>query len=255
MKRSFVLSSLTISLFFLQSCKKDILLDMNNVEMPNYEELVTTVNTKDTLKVLIIGNSITSHGVAKEIGWNHKSGMAATNYNKDFVHLLFEDFKKKNTDKNIILRYANYSNLERSPEKVNLKDSKIQNLYKFNPEYIVYQLGDNSTKANADEFEKVSVKFLEGFKSSKKYVVSPYFMNVNNYKVTKNISTSSKSNFVDISYISNNKKYSANQYPGSIKKVWKAEGIAAHPGDLGMLLISQQIFKKINPENQQLSLQ
>lgn len=249
---------LLLSIILIQSCtsdKKDILLDMNNVEMPNYEELTVQTKSKDTLKVLVIGNSITSHGIAKEIGWTHKSGMAATSPDKDFVHLLFDDFTKNNPDRPLVFRYANYSAFERSPKNINFNDSKILNLYKFNPEYVIYQLGDNTTKANADEFRIASVKFLNGFKVSKKYIVSPYFMNIENYKVMKDIAVSSGSNFIDISYISTDKKYTANQDPNSIKTGWKVEGIGAHPGNLGMFEISQQIFRKISQENQKLSLQ
>lgn len=250
---SCLIASITLIFFSCKSDKKDILLAMNNVKMPNYEELKSDIKSNDTLKILIIGNSITSHGIASEIGWNYKSGMAASNSNKDFVHLLFYNFSKKYPEKSIILRYANYSEFERQPSKINFEDEKIQELYQFMPNYLIYQLGDNTVKSTEDKFSRASVRFIDGFSKSKKFIVSPFFMNFNNYKCSKSISIDSKSTFIDISYISKDKKYSAIQDSSSFKREWKVEGIGAHPGNLGMYKISDEIFKTIIKEDHKLA--
>lgn len=50
---------------------------MNKVYVPNYKNICNNKKGK-TFKILIIGNSISYHGIAKEIGWNYISGMAAS---------------------------------------------------------------------------------------------------------------------------------------------------------------------------------
>ncbi|MDF2181955.1 SGNH/GDSL hydrolase family protein [Neptuniibacter sp. CAU 1671] len=60
------------------------------VELSQAEESLTPLSTvnPDAFRVLFIGNSITRHGVKENIGWHHVSGMAASEENKDYVHIL-----------------------------------------------------------------------------------------------------------------------------------------------------------------------
>ena len=39
------------------------------------------------VKVIFIGNSITFHGPAPEIGWMHSHGIASSQKNNDYVHV------------------------------------------------------------------------------------------------------------------------------------------------------------------------
>ena len=51
-------------------------------------------NDIKTQRVLILGNSITRHGVLEKIGWTTDWGMAASAQEKDFVHLIAHDLEE-----------------------------------------------------------------------------------------------------------------------------------------------------------------
>lgn len=230
---------LLISIFAINCNQKDHLSEMNNISMPNFEELKYYCNSSDTLKILITGNSITSHGISEDIGWLHKSGMAASDIKNDYVHLLFDKVKKDNLHKNIILRYSNWSVFERNPETFKGFDQA----QKFNPNILIFQLSDNISPESQGNFQKLSVNFLTKFKT--KIVVSPFFMSNLNYKISKDIANASNSYFVDISNISNNKINRASNDLHNDKSKWKSEGIGAHPGNTGMINISNAIHQSI----------
>lgn len=230
---------------------KNTLLDMNNVLMPSFEEIEYKRNSADTVKILILGNSITSHGVAKDIGWTHKGGMAASSSDKDYVHLLFSEVSKINPDKYILFRYANYASLERSNDNLDISDPKLLELYKFKPKFLIYQLGDNVTESNSETFKNNSINILMKFKDSKTLVVSPFFENKLNLKITKEIIKATKSKFIDIGPISRNEKFRANSDSSLNKKEWKVKGIGLHPGNNGMYQISKKLLAEINRVNYQ----
>lgn len=234
--------NLLLVLFSLLSCKNpDQLAAMNNIQMPEYEELIHTVSSKEVLKVLIVGNSITTHAIADDIGWMHKSGMAATQENKDYVHLLFDKLSTQYPHKTIFLRFSNWSQFERSPDDF----SGFKTATEFNPDVLVFQLSDNTSEKTANEFGKYSIRFLKDFKCQR-LVISPFFMNDFNFNLSKTIAVKSNSIFVDISSISQNKINRASNDAGQTKRAqWKSDGIGQHPGDKGMFNISEIIFKAI----------
>lgn len=235
---------LLTSVLFAFSCKKsDNLQDMNNVEMPEFETLDDNKNSNDTLKIVVFGNSITSHPILPEIGWNHKAGMAATSIDKDYLHLLFNKISSA-TDKKIILKYSNFASFERNPKAFDINNSILAKLRSFNPDVIIYQLGDNVDSKNSDSFQNKSIDLLKSFKS-KSFIVSPFFSKKYNFKFSKNIAERTSSTFIDISDISNDPLNKASSE--KIDEGWKSDGIKVHPGNNGMKNISDAIFNALRP--------
>lgn len=65
------------------------------LHIPEYEDPVFVEPEKqsvsrlrrESLKILFVGNSITRHGVCRELGWEHEAGMAASSEENDYIHL------------------------------------------------------------------------------------------------------------------------------------------------------------------------
>lgn len=228
---------------WLTNCTKQNDLDaMNNVEMPDFEQIDHFVKSTDTIKILIVGNSITSHEKAISIGWKYKAGMAASSIENDYVHLLFKNLIKHHSNQNIIVRYLNYSEFERNPSEININSKKFKSCYNFNPSFLIFQLGDNVNHENSQVFFNKSLSFIENFPNTQKIILSPFISTPKNREVNKILALRSHSTFVDISLISNNDFYKAISTPN---KDWKADGIKLHPNDLGMSFINEKIFNSI----------
>ncbi|STC94833.1 hypothetical protein [Chryseobacterium carnipullorum] len=118
----------------------------------------------------------------------------------------------------------------------------------FNPNILIYQLGDNTSVEGSNAFKESSITFLKKFKT--KFVISPFFMSALNFNTSKEIALKSSSYFIDISKISNNpiNQAHSDKNRNDISK-WKVDGISAHPGNTGMQNISHAIFAAIIPKN------
>ena len=74
-------------------------------------------------RVLFVGNSITRHGIAENIGWTRDCGMAASSIENDYVHIVVRELEK--TYNSIDFCIAQAAEWERAY----WKDDKILSLY------------------------------------------------------------------------------------------------------------------------------
>lgn len=237
--------------------KKTIITDnqlksMNNAFIPIFTD---TCNNKNgsLFKILIIGNSLSYHSIVKNIGWNYISGMAASSIEKDYVHLLFSNIEDLLQDSKICLRISNLANFERNPSSY--EQINIDSLVNFQPDIVIFQLGENvniNVQNMASIFEEKYIELVNCFKKKGNSLIictTPFFPSLAKNKIIEKVALRTNSYMVDLSHLSllEEENYAKNEkgYLGD-KTAWKASGIGIHPGDLGMLNISKQLFITIN---------
>ncbi len=225
---------------------------MNNVSNPVFTDFCNNKSGKK-FKILIIGNSLSYHGIAKEIGWNHISGMAATSIEKDYVHLLFRKIEKKIPDRNLCIRISNFATFERN--LASFDDKSIDSLVNFQPDIIIFQLGENVAIEEQNVpllFEQKYNELINCFKKKGNPLMictTPFFPSLPKNKIIEKVALYTNIYMVDLSHLplleSENYAKDEKKYLGD-KSVWKVDGIGIHPGDIGMENIANQLFITIN---------
>ena len=73
--------------------KKNTVSARNQLPKKEYVTFIGDVNAD--MKIAFVGNSITRHGEAPQIGWNHNFGMAASAIENDYVHRVIHKLEEK----------------------------------------------------------------------------------------------------------------------------------------------------------------
>jgi len=200
-------------------------------------------------KVLVLGNSIARHEILKEIGWTHISGMAATNIENDYAHLLFKQLQNELPDKKVSLRIINFAFFERMPSILNLH--LIDTITSYNPNLVIFQLGENVSPSDSTIFKEKYIELIKSFQKKGNPIVictTPFFPSLENNKMIAKVAIATKSFLVDLSNLPllDEENYAKNekQYKGN-KREWKVNGIGIHPGDKGMKNIEEQLYLTI----------
>ncbi|WP_052184179.1 SGNH/GDSL hydrolase family protein [Psychroserpens sp. Hel_I_66] len=221
---------------------------MNKVEMAAFKD---TINTNDgkLFKILVIGNSITNHGISETIGWTHESGMAASNIRNDYVHIILKKTTDLMPERKVSMRIAGGASFERNFDTFNYK--KMDSLKGYKPDVIIFQLGENVSFDSIKTpilFEQKYIKLINYVKANNKPIVvctTPFFPSLEKNKVINNVALKTNSFIADLSHLVllEKENYSKNEldYPGD-KSKWKSGGIGIHPGDYGMENIALQIM-------------
>jgi len=231
---------------------KEQLSAMNRTEMAPFSDTCSNQKGKP-FKLLVIGNSLTRHGLAENIGWTHVSGMAATKVENDFAHLLFKKMEGLRPNRKIILRMSNFADFERGYTKFDFKT--VDSLIGYHPDVIVFQLGENVTfnqVTTPQLFEKKYTELINCFKKGSNPIIictTPFFPSLEKNEVIERVVLNTNSYLVDLSHLPllDKENYAKDEtnYTGN-RSEWKNPGIGVHPGDYGMRNIAKELFIIIN---------
>ncbi len=190
--------------------------------------------------VLILGNSITKHSKAPEIGWNGDWGMAASSREKDYVHLLQSNLQKLNTLS--VVTAVNISAFERNFRDYDL--SKFDTLKQLKPDLIILRIGENvedsvAVKYNFESKYKDLVQyFKQGNNQVKILAVGSFWKKDTVEAAIKHAAQATGCSYLSLNYLTED--------PSNMAFAnFTDPGVGAHPGDKGMREVSRLIWDKI----------
>ena len=216
---------------------------LNNVDpttqvtFPYYFDGERKENAK--LRVMFVGNSITIHEPKPEINWNKKCGMAASDLEHDYVHLVYSYLKDKYQKVSICV----FNGGQWEKDFTNLdKVEAIRRCYlEYDPDILIIRIGENFNRDYIKEGVDPYIGFsnlMDAFKGGhcKKYITSLFWRNEKIDNAIIKISKEQNLPYINISDLGEDKIFMAfSQYPSN-------EIFLAHPGDLGMKEIADRII-------------
>lgn len=202
--------------------------------------------------MLILGNSITLHGISDQLGWYHESGMAASSKEKDYAHILFRDIEGLLPHRKISMRIIKFADFEKNYTRYDV--NAFERLVDYSPDLVIFQLGENVTfRADQSDsvFQQKYIELINRFKKNKPIIICtlPFFSSNQTIHAIKRVAFSTQSFVVDLSslaYLDRENQAGGESNYQVDKRKWKDKGLLnIHPGDVGMRNIAQTIFSTI----------
>lgn len=194
------------------------------------------------IKILFVGNSITRHAVAAQIGWPRDCGMAASDIEKDYVHLTVRALEK--TYGTVDFCIAQAAEWERNYQKDTEILSVFQPAADFHADIVIIRIGENTSREHLDtadyaEHFETMVKFFA--QTAKQVIVTDLFWEY--APIDDAIKAVCRRNptyrFVSINALGANDACKAyGEYAHT--------GVAAHPGDYGMQKIADAVLQAMD---------
>jgi len=192
------------------------------------------------IRILFAGNSITLHGVLTEIGWNVEWGMAASAKEKDYVHRIMSAVRKEQPDAAFCI--CQVAEWECKYQNGALTNALYEQARNFEADVIVMRFIENCP---AKEFDKTVFKnelgklldYLNGTGKAKIIMTTGFWRHpgdeaIVEYAKEKNLP------LVELGDLGDDDAMKA-------LGLFEHNGIANHPGDLGMEKIAERIFEVI----------
>lgn len=123
----------------------------------------------DAFVILYIGDSITSHGfnddTIRRLGWDHAAGMAATELDKDYVHLFAADVQTLHPNRKVMP----YIHNKGGTGSVKSRGETLGAYETLKPDLVVIQLGEHEKQSDGPDFLRANFdRMLKTFGTWKK---------------------------------------------------------------------------------------
>ena len=221
----------------MKICKDIITNDVPAVGQLKGSDCISFETTENAdIKLLFLGNSITRHGKAENLGWCGDWGMAASSKENDYVHKLISKFCQKGIKVSVCI--ANLSDWERTRNMDSLF-TKYLSALRFNADYVIVRLGENACPDKyLSEFELCYGELTDLFsRNGAKIVLTDLFWEYEPFdNFVAELAKARGYAFAEIHDLGNDDEMKA------IGK-FSHNGVAVHPGDKGMAEIAERIFR------------
>lgn len=195
-------------------------------------------------RILYLGNSITLHGPAPEIGWTGNFGMAASSEDRDYVHLLTAEIAKDSGGTPEIL-VRNIAEFERKLSGFAITEQLKKELA-FKPDLVIVAIGENATKPETPEAEREFgmafqslVETLEQNGNPRIFVRSQFWPDATKDALMRTVTQKRQHVWIDLNGLVDE------TCSARAERQIEHAGVAGHPGDKGMKVIADAIMKAI----------
>ncbi|MBM3965512.1 MAG: SGNH/GDSL hydrolase family protein [Planctomycetes bacterium] len=196
-------------------------------------------------KLLILGNSVALHAPAPKIGWTGNWGMAASSRDKDFAHVLHAQLCKASLGEPQLL-VRNIADFERKQTDFDF-DMGLKDPIEFGADVVIVAVGANVPALETDEakqryrtaFEQLLSRLQE--KPLAALIVrGEFWPDPVKETIMREGCEKVGGTFVPLPHLNNDP---ANL--GSADQKFENAAVAGHPGDQGMRLIADELWKAI----------
>lgn len=191
--------------------------------------------TGDGKRVLYVGNSITRHGIKEDIGWHLDCGMAASEPEKDYVHLLSNAFLQEGPATFCICQGAQW---EQEYPQGDQHFPLYERAREFQTDVIIMRLIENCRAENFDApvFQQQYKKLLDFLNPTgqAQIVLTTSFWHHPGDEAIRSVGRELGVPVVELGDLGEQDEMKA---IGLFDHI----GVAQHPGDKGMAAIAQRI--------------
>lgn len=189
-------------------------------------------------RLLILGNSITRHGPNPGIGWDADWGMAASDIDHDYVHLIQSDLTA--AGKKVLTMVRSASVWEKNHAEENHLDDYLTE-HEFEADLILFRIGENVPKTSDMELFAVRLREFIDYVNPKKspivFTSTVWDSEMRNAPI-RALAEELGMPFIDLTEIGRRDDLMA-------IGLFEHKGVAMHPGDAGMRYIADAVLPEL----------